>query len=401
LAARANRQQQNDADCRDRSRATACSRHVQTMAEASGYQSWQVASICIPQGGCNALRRPLRASETLPDGGVHMSHSDLERRIDFGPHRIFISYRHSDTQALAGRLADDLRRHFGELRVFRDIESNRPARDYRRVITETLRGARAAIILIGPSWASCADDRGNQRLRDAEDMVRVELECALANGLDVLPVLVDDAVMPRADELPASLASFPRLGAMELNDRSWRYDLHRILERLETLGLRADSSFDQSDSEPLTARVKNAVTQVQRYERVFGATRPQVFQAVIGTVEGLRYRRLEEDPEAALVRFSLFKVEVTVKVIDATVGHARVVVQFSAARTAAIVASAFLAPAGFGAFTMGAVATRLWGRRFAIGFLNSVQRVLEGRSVGVDPSLPPGIESWRNRSRDV
>ena len=322
------------------------------------------------------------------------------RKLDFGPHRIFISYRRSETQSSAGRLADGLRLHFGEMRVFRDIESNRPARDYRQVIEETLRGARAAIVLIGPTWASCTDGNGRVRLADPQDMVRIELESALANGLEVLPVLVDDAVMPRAHELPESLASFARVGAMRLDDQTWRYDFERILERLEAFGLMADASSGEIDSEPVTARLKNALIKVKRYERVFGATRPQVYRALVGTIEGLRYRRLGEDAEAAVVRFSVYKVAVIAKVIDATVGHSRVVVEFSSARTGAIVVGAFFGPVGLGA-AAAAAASRLWGRRFAIGFLNNVQRVLEGRAVGSDPSLPPGIESWRNRSHDV
>jgi hypothetical protein len=37
--------------------------------------------------------------------------------------RIFISYRHEDTDVAAGRLADDLRKHFTSEQVFQDFVS--------------------------------------------------------------------------------------------------------------------------------------------------------------------------------------------------------------------------------------------------------------------------------------
>jgi hypothetical protein len=42
-----------------------------------------------------------------------------------------------------------------------------------------------------------------------------------------------------------------------------------------------------------------------------------------------------------------------------------------------------------------------WQRRFAVGFFDNVEGVLEGRGVGEDSSLLPGIHAWRNRKREV
>ena len=49
---------------------------------------------------------------------------------------IFISYRREDAEGQAGRLFDDLVRHFGEDSVFMDVAGIEPGRDFRRVIDE-------------------------------------------------------------------------------------------------------------------------------------------------------------------------------------------------------------------------------------------------------------------------
>jgi hypothetical protein len=45
----------------------------------------------------------------------------------------------------------------------------------------------------------------------------LEIEAALQRNVRVIPILVDGATMPRADELPSSLV---RIGARLLDDRT-------------------------------------------------------------------------------------------------------------------------------------------------------------------------------------
>jgi len=49
---------------------------------------------------------------------------------------IFISYRRDDAEGQAGRLFDDLVKHFGQSAVFMDVAGIEPGRDFRRVIDE-------------------------------------------------------------------------------------------------------------------------------------------------------------------------------------------------------------------------------------------------------------------------
>jgi hypothetical protein len=85
---------------------------------------------------------------------------------------IFISYRREDTAGHAGRLYDRLAGHFGERRVFMDIDSIDPGADFVDAIEQSLSGCGAMIAVIGPHWLSVTDDVGDRRLDNPEDFVK-------------------------------------------------------------------------------------------------------------------------------------------------------------------------------------------------------------------------------------
>jgi hypothetical protein len=88
------------------------------------------------------------------------------------------------------------------------------------------------------------DASGRRRLDDAADFVRVEVESALRQSdVRVVPVLVQGARMPRAEDLPPSLAELARRNALELSDSRWSHDVGRLISTAErVLGARAGRS---------------------------------------------------------------------------------------------------------------------------------------------------------------
>jgi hypothetical protein len=67
--------------------------------------------------------------------------------------------------------------------------------------------------------------------------VRLEIEAALTRDVRVIPILVGRAGMPRADQLPPSLAMLVRRNALELSPSRFEFDTGRLLKVLErTLG---------------------------------------------------------------------------------------------------------------------------------------------------------------------
>src|SRR5207302_4445319 len=52
----------------------------------------------------------------------------------------------------------------------------------------------------------------------------------------VIPVLLEDARMPTAAELPPELARLARINALDISDKRWEYDVGRLVMTLEDIG---------------------------------------------------------------------------------------------------------------------------------------------------------------------
>jgi hypothetical protein len=116
--------------------------------------------------------------------------------------------------------------------VFRDVGSIDAGADFVHAIEKALAGARVVLVLIGNTWATETGQDGNPRLGDPRDFVRLEIATALAQGLPVVPVLVEGAQMPDARALPADLERLSRLQAVELSENRWEYDIGRLVETI-------------------------------------------------------------------------------------------------------------------------------------------------------------------------
>lgn len=145
---------------------------------------------------------------------------------------LFVSYRRDDSAGFAGRLTDALEQRLGAGSVFRDVDDIRPGADFEIAIEHSLRQVQAVLVVIGPGWLGASRD-GERRLDRADDYVRREIECALASGKPVVPVLVGGATMPAVEALPPSLRGLANRHALSLNDASWSADLQRLHAALE------------------------------------------------------------------------------------------------------------------------------------------------------------------------
>ena len=147
--------------------------------------------------------------------------------------RIFISYRRDDTAYPAGWLYDRLVERFGAEQIFKDVDSIELGDDFVAVLTEAVGSTDVLLALIGDKWLTITGEDGERRLDDPEDFVRLEIEAALTQKVRVIPILVEGAEMPAADELPASLAPLSRRQALELSSSRFTFDSDRLLAVLE------------------------------------------------------------------------------------------------------------------------------------------------------------------------
>jgi TIR domain/PASTA domain len=146
--------------------------------------------------------------------------------------RVFISYRRTDTDYPASWLYHRLGAHYGIDRVFKDVDSIAPGEDFAEAIAEAVGSCDVLLAVIGDQWLTMTDEQGRRRLDDGSDLVRLEIEGALARNVRVIPVLVGRARMPTAEELPDSLAKLARRQALELSPARFESDLGRLLRVL-------------------------------------------------------------------------------------------------------------------------------------------------------------------------
>ncbi|HZC98808.1 MAG TPA: TIR domain-containing protein [Actinomycetes bacterium] len=147
--------------------------------------------------------------------------------------RIFISYRREETAYPAGWLYDRLVDRFGSGQIFKDVDSIQLGDDFVEVITRAVGSCDVLLTLIGDQWLTITDDHGRRRLDDPDDFVRLEIEAALTRKVRVIPILVDGARMPRADDLPDSLSALVRRQALELSPSRFEFDTSRLLKVLD------------------------------------------------------------------------------------------------------------------------------------------------------------------------
>jgi hypothetical protein len=152
-----------------------------------------------------------------------------------GHDSIFISYRREETAAQAGRLYDRLSDRFGEDRIFMDVDSIALGLDFTRAITEAVSECDIMLVLIGNNWSTITDSTGTRRIDNPNDWVRVEIETALKRDIRVVPVLIDGAPLPQANDLPESLRSLTRRQTLELTHTGFRSEVTRLLAAVDQI----------------------------------------------------------------------------------------------------------------------------------------------------------------------
>lgn len=125
---------------------------------------------------------------------------------------IFISYRRRDDPDFVKRLHGRLQRIFGKKNVFCDVENIVSGDDFAKSIETGIGAADIVLVVIGDKWLT--GDGHDNRLRDPDDFVRREVVMALERGKVVVPVIVQQAEVPRASDLPEKMRSLADKQAM-------------------------------------------------------------------------------------------------------------------------------------------------------------------------------------------
>ncbi len=101
-----------------------------------------------------------------------------------------------------------------------------------------LAGMTVMLTCIGPQWLTLLDPKtGEPRIQDMGDLLRVEVEEALAGDITIIPVLLGGASMPRSDDLPSSMRSLAGRMALSLPPQYFEPGLEKLIARIADHGV--------------------------------------------------------------------------------------------------------------------------------------------------------------------
>jgi hypothetical protein len=215
---------------------------------------------CLLQLGADGLTGLM---QECPSGGTVSSSLP-------GSGSIFISYRRDETAGYAGRLFDHLAERVGEDRVFMDIDSIALGADFAREVRDAVSGCAAILVLIGRNWLAVTDRTGRRRIDDPDDWVRIEIETALQRDIPVVPILVEGAAMPEADDLPPSLQPLTRRQGLVLSHTGFRSEVSRLIA---SIGVAEADPSREREPEPVITVENMRIDLVDSDEPAHGESR--------------------------------------------------------------------------------------------------------------------------------
>jgi TIR domain len=163
--------------------------------------------------------------------------------------KVFISYRRDDSAAFAGRVWDRLERDLGRDFLFMDVAAIPLGAKFPKVLHEEVAKCGVLLAMIGPDWLNARDEHQNCRLDDPNDWVRIEIAQALRRDIPVIPILLDGAKIPKADQLPADLQELASRNGMHIIHASFHDDMNRLIRQLKGQLDQAVSSDEQTTAD--------------------------------------------------------------------------------------------------------------------------------------------------------
>ena len=114
-----------------------------------------------------------------------------------------------------------------------DIDSVPLGIDFVEHVTEQIGKCSAVIVMIGKQWQTIKDKKRRRRLDNDDDLVRAEIRAALQQKIPVIPVTVQNAAMPQAEDLPDDIRLLARRNGIDLSATRWTTDVERLIKELD------------------------------------------------------------------------------------------------------------------------------------------------------------------------
>jgi len=148
---------------------------------------------------------------------------------------IFICYRREDTADGAVRLGYELREALANnAKIFIDIDDIPIGIDFVAHLNAEVARCDVLLAVIGPRWLELESEKYRRAVDDPEDYVRIEIVAALKRKIPVVPILLNGAKVPRAEQLPADLKDLSSRNGIEVRHAAFPSDVARLVRELMT-----------------------------------------------------------------------------------------------------------------------------------------------------------------------
>ena len=176
--------------------------------------------------------------------------------------KVFICYRREDSAYPAHHIYGVLKDHYGSDCVVFDVDTIPLGADFREYLNDQVSRCDVLLAVIGDKWAEML----KQRIEDADDFVRIEIQAALERQISVVPVLVGKASVPIAKNLPPEIERVAFKQAAEVRaGPDLQTHLDRLIRGLDRLFVEreAEESVTEKRSKKNAKQRKNASARKQ------------------------------------------------------------------------------------------------------------------------------------------
>jgi hypothetical protein len=144
--------------------------------------------------------------------------------------RFFINYRRSDVAGFVHAIHAWLISEIPSEQIFLDVDSAIQAGDnFPEVLRRRVIDADIVLCLLGERWLALLKERATSN----SDYVVIELELALKEEKKIVPVLIGNANMPRAEELPEAIRELSTRQAVRIRDEAFRMGCFNLIKSLD------------------------------------------------------------------------------------------------------------------------------------------------------------------------
>jgi TIR domain len=223
--------------------------------------------------------------------------------------KVFISYRRDDSAGSAGRVHDRLVHEFGSDLSFMDVDSVPLGVNYAAFLDAEVSKCAVLLAVIGPNWLDAKDEEGNRRLDDPGDLVRVEIAAALLRDIPVIPILLDEARVPKSSQLPENLRELALRNGLKVRHDSFHGDMNKLIGSLRGLLEKVDPLTSPQKQDNIPDTLRRSWPAPEEREQGEKAAARQKAEAERQRQEAEAKRRPEEHPHQSTAEEDRRKLE--------------------------------------------------------------------------------------------